>query len=179
MKTLSIIIFFLFSVHLYGQTEKEIVRKRVVKGIIKIRDNFKADTNIKHLTVTLNWHRHQLYQLKLNGDYTFTFDSLNNSFGNLKITSYYYTSDTTLFLGNITPDTIYVDIPFPPVCKYDYSNSNKKCPKCKKEDKVIPIKYGYVEPNDYKNNLKNYKIGGCIVKSCQPRYYCKMDKLDF
>ena len=179
------ILFFFIAIlpfQIRSQDEKstaDFQRTKVITGKIKFRDNCKADTNLTKLNILLEWHRHEYFKTKLDNKFTFKFDSLRNSFGNLKIKSDYYHADTTIYLSSINSDTTFIEIPFPPICKYDYSLKNKKCPKCNKDDKVIPIQYGYSEKEDIKNNMSTYKLGGCITKFCQPHYYCKRDKLDF
>jgi len=49
----------------------------------------------------------------------------------------------------------------------------RKCPKCN-SNKVIPILYGY-PPVDLweKEKRGEVKLGGCIVTSDNPKWYCK------
>jgi len=84
-----------------------------------------------------------------------------------------------MFINPGTNDTTDLEISFPSECKYDSSFVSKKCPKCKKDDKSIPILYGYMDEASIKKDLTTYKVGGCIVTDCQPRYYCKRDNLDY
>jgi len=56
----------------------------------------------------------------------------------------------------------------------------KKCPRCRKNDEVIPILYG--EPTqeameDINRGLR--AMGGCIVDFDSPNWYCKRDELEF
>ena len=56
----------------------------------------------------------------------------------------------------------------------------KKCPKCGKNDEVIPILYG--EPTQEAMDEINrglWAMGGCIVDFDSPKWYCKRDELDF
>ncbi|PHR13722.1 MAG: hypothetical protein COA40_04040 [Aequorivita sp.] len=61
-------------------------------------------------------------------------------------------------------------------CRYNISENNKTCPKCKKENRVIPVKYGLIISS---GNPTDYWPGGCIVFDCQPHWYCKRDKIEF
>ena len=56
----------------------------------------------------------------------------------------------------------------------------KKCPKCHKNDKVIPILYG--EPSEeameeIKRGL--WRMGGCVVDRDSSNWYCKRDRKEF
>ena len=56
----------------------------------------------------------------------------------------------------------------------------KICPKCHKNDQVVPIFYG--EPNQEamaEINRGLWEMGGCVVDSESPNWYCKRDELDF
>ena len=172
----------LFHFGLCGQSKKDSLDKiykgrKVVSGKIIIRDIFKNDPDIAKLTVEANNHRKKKYTIDLKDQLTFRFDSLDFIGWTITVSNQQLNKNTRLYIGGITKDTL-IEIIFPAPCEYDSSFVSKMCPKCKKENKVIPIKYGFVNGPD-KNDLKTYKIGGCIIRDCQPRYYCKRDKLDF
>lgn len=81
-----------------------------------------------------------------------------------------------------------------PICPYENTEQENKCPKCGKKNKVIPIVYGLIS-NVYFVNKKGQKIdkngkkitteekkyysGGCVVSECQPNWYCGRDKTEF
>jgi hypothetical protein len=68
------------------------------------------------------------------------------------------------------------------LCKYDASLNNKRCPVCKKKNKVIPIRYGLlgsIKGDPLKNNGRTFKAGGCKISDCDPHWYCKRDKIEF
>lgn len=74
--------------------------------------------------------------------------------------------------------TLEMGIPYSINCKYDLSKNEKRCPVCKKKDKVIPIYYGLLI--DTKNEEgKKYKSGGCTTTGCDPNWYCKRDNNEF
>jgi hypothetical protein len=178
-----LIIFALFQVGLCGQSHKDSLNKiykspKAVSGKIIIRDIFKSDPNITKLTVEANSHRNKKYSIELKDHLIFRFDSLDFVGWTITVYNKFNNLSTQLYISGITKDTL-VEIVFPAPCKYDSSFVSKRCPKCKKDNMVIPILYGYVRKSSYKDNLKKYKIGGCIVSDCQPRYYCKRDDLDF
>ena len=152
---------------------------KVLQGKIVIRDIYINDTNMAKLKVVISDHRNKKYSLDLKNKLTFRFDSLIGSSWTLSITCDWYHKNTMMFLSPLTKDTTDIEIFFPVPCKYDSSFVSKKCPKCKKDDKAIPIVYGYADPESIKKDLTTFKIGGCIVSECQPRYYCKRDKLDY
>jgi hypothetical protein len=58
--------------------------------------------------------------------------------------------------------------------------SRKNCPKCLKNDKVIPLVYG--EPTHEAMELEKkgeLRLMGCIVYGDDPKWYCKRDRLEF
>ena len=74
--------------------------------------------------------------------------------------------------------TTILNINYPPFCKY--YNSNKECPICKKEDKVIPIIYGLPSNKMAKKAEKGKMIlAGCEITGCDPNWYCKRDEIEF
>ncbi len=84
--------------------------------------------------------------------------------------------DTTIKITVVSNSTTTLAGILPPYCKYDVHEKNKICPKCKKQDKVIPIVYGLsVGPLD----KKNYYYAGCVITYCDPHWHCKRDKLEF
>jgi len=56
----------------------------------------------------------------------------------------------------------------------------KKCPKCQKNDQVVPIIYGEpsqeAEELEMKGELVN---GGCCIGGNSLYWYCKRDELEF
>jgi hypothetical protein len=96
----------------------------------------------------------------------------------------------------IEPDSIqFVKNP----CPYQQKN-NKICPFCKKDDTVIPIVYGLIAEikpkNEDENTIntnglrmtsqdsgkskkKKYKSGGCVIRDCQPYWFCERDEKEF
>ena len=56
----------------------------------------------------------------------------------------------------------------------------KRCPKCLKNDKVIPILYGEPTQEAMKKSEQGlWHLGGCIVDSDSPKWYCKRDRIEF
>jgi hypothetical protein len=109
----------------------------------------------------------------------------------LTISSYSQNEEKTEKI--IEPDSIqYIKKP----CPYQ-DKGNKVCPVCKKDDKVIPIVYGLIaeiKPKDTDENSinvnglritskeikkKKYKSGGCVIKECQPNWFCQRDEKEF
>jgi hypothetical protein len=96
----------------------------------------------------------------------------------------------------IAPDSIqFVKKP----CPYQ-SKQNKVCPICKKSDAAIPIVYGLIANVKYKDKDGNsitanglritsedlkkkqkekYISGGCVIKECQPYWFCERDEKEF
>jgi hypothetical protein len=60
------------------------------------------------------------------------------------------------------------------------STIKKKCPKCQKNDKVIPILYGEPTEEAMKEIKRGFwRMGGCVVFLDSPNWYCKRDRLEF
>ena len=73
-----------------------------------------------------------------------------------------------------------VKFKFPVDCQYNLQGIDRKCPKCHKPDKVIPICYGLpmYDENGNKIGPKCYSAG-CMVSECDPSWYCERDKYKF
>ena len=74
----------------------------------------------------------------------------------------------------------------PVTCEFDKFKNLNYCPKCKKSDMLIPIKYGLDIPqydslgNILNNDTKEYYLGGCVVDVyCHPNKYCKRCDKEF
>lgn len=66
-------------------------------------------------------------------------------------------------------------------CNYDASLRNRTCPRCRKQERVLPIVYGTEDgdptvPNPYP--VKGYQAG-MDVTGCDPNWYCQRDKTSF
>jgi len=88
------------------------------------------------------------------------------------------------------------EIPYSSVCPFS-KNTGNICPVCKKNDKVLPIVYGFTMKIKYRdkngNPINKYgkviskeedekitsKSGGCVVSDCQPNWFCELDQIDF
>ena len=52
-----------------------------------------------------------------------------------------------------------------------------ECPKCNKNDEVLPIVYGYPGPEMMKkSNEGKCVLGGCVIGNDSPNYQCKRCK---
>ncbi|MBZ0327191.1 MAG: hypothetical protein K8F54_06260 [Altibacter sp.] len=79
--------------------------------------------------------------------------------------------------GNLKKDEIFeIEIPVAFSCVYDQSENDKTCPICRKQNRVIPIRYGLVIGN---GAGRKYRVAGCIRTDCDPNWYCKRDKIEF
>ena len=80
----------------------------------------------------------------------------------------------------IRDSATYLLIDYPPPCKYDKSKISDSCPICGKQDKVIPIMYGFPSNGSIKQGRRaKILLGGCEVSGCDPNKYCKRDKVKF
>ncbi len=56
----------------------------------------------------------------------------------------------------------------------------KNCPKCLKNDKVIPCSYGEPPPEEGEREKRGeVRLMGCITWEGMPKWYCKRDRLEF
>jgi hypothetical protein len=70
-----------------------------------------------------------------------------------------------------------IELPYFPTCKYDKTKNNRRCPTCKKKNKVIPIYYGLIGQIGKKKS--NFKSGGCVVTGRDPNWFCERDGTEF
>lgn len=110
-------------------------------------------------------------------DLTFKFQNLNAGDYELMFLPFSQTNylDRSIHIDSVK-STVKIDIDYFYKCRYNISKNNKTCPKCKKQNRVIPIKYGFFISS---NNSQDYWPGGCIIFNCQPHWYCKRDKIEF
>lgn len=59
-------------------------------------------------------------------------------------------------------------------CKYDVSKDNKTCPKCKKQNRVIPVENSFLS-----YDKESFPLGCLRISECEPNWYCKRDKFLF
>ena len=105
----------------------------------------------------------------------FKLDSISLGHHRIRIGMIAY-GDTTVTVnvkGNVN-----VKVTLPPPCKYDSRTNDRRCPKCHKVNKSIPIYYGLIVVAKGQK-LKEHYDGGCDVSYCMPNWYCKRDKLKF
>ena len=60
------------------------------------------------------------------------------------------------------------------------TKKKKACPFCHKTDLVIPVIYGFPSEALFKKAEKgDVKLGGCMMESSNPEWYCKRDNKEF
>lgn len=109
----------------------------------------------------------------------FLIDSIPIGKHKLQISSIEY-GELKLEIEVIEDSTIYIKVLYPLPCNYVRSKKKPKCPICGKKNKVIPIVYGFPSPG-YIKMVKRKKVvlGGCVIKPCQPYWFCKRESLEF
>ena len=73
-----------------------------------------------------------------------------------------------------------LSISYPGLCEYIYPKNYKPvCPRGN-SDSIVNIFYGFPNNKAWKK-AKNglIHLGGCIITDCDPKYYCKIHKLEF
>lgn len=73
--------------------------------------------------------------------------------------------------------TTKLKVKYSPICMY--SETDSICPKCKKNDKTIPIVYGLIILKNKEKDGETVKLGGCVSYGCDPHWYCRRDKYKF
>lgn len=119
-------------------------------------------------------------RLKTSTDFDgyFSIDSIPSGVYELKLISIGYPDSIITNINIITDSIIDLNIEYPPLCKYNYSKDI--CPVCHKKDKTIPIIYGLPGKKLMKMSNKGKAIlGGCVMTSCDPFWYCKRDKIHY
>ena len=114
-------------------------------------------------------------------DGRFSFDTKTIQVLDIKLSSLAYQIDTT-FQNIYTNNDTSLILGIPRNCKYEMSQKNKKCPICNRSDQTIPIVYGDIVFNKKQKrqlDREEIRLGGCVVNSCRPYWYCKRDQKEF
>jgi hypothetical protein len=119
---------------------------------------------------------------KIANDLSFSFERLPSDTFNISITPHPYPPFSGSYTIHLAAgETKNINIPYSSTCPYDKSKDGI-CPICKKNDEVIPIRYGLLADKIDKNkkpNKRKYKPGGCMIMDCQPNWFCERDQKDF
>jgi hypothetical protein len=164
MKTTLTIILLNFCFTL-GISQNSIVKGKIVPVVESEYDFIKE--NVKVLICT----GCDEFATELNSDLTFEFENLEVGTFELWIEPY---SKYSIILesGTLDKDEILIfEIPVAFSCEYDQSENDKTCPICQKQNRVIPVEYGFINSKPQ----KSYTLG-CIKTDCDPNWYCKRDK---
>jgi hypothetical protein len=132
-----------------------------------------ADSNLSFLVrnINFNWETISIRNIQLGLD-TCTNGYIQQNFGFKEVVFHNYT---------LKNHDIYIEINYPPECKYDNNKCDNTCPKCNKTDMVLPILYGFPidEPVMHISKYSDYYPGGCSITGCEPHWYCERDKLEY
>jgi len=163
MRIVNLTIFLLTSaVYSFGQIGS-------IEGLVfdRWRGKGLAGANISLLGTTKNYASDSVGNFKL--------DSIFFGLYRIKVSMVAY-GDTTVTVnvdGHVRTNVI-----LPPPCEYEKRTNDRRCPKCHKVDKSIPIFYGLIVVAKGQR-LKEHYDGGCEISYCMPNWYCKRDKLKF
>jgi hypothetical protein len=133
----------------------------------------KTETGFPGVTVELNQEGKVVYetQTDFDGNYTIKNVKLGAYEFKLKLIGY---QDFVIKDFYISQNRA-LEFIFPNPCK----ESVKICPK-NHTDKLIPIVYGMPGEKLIKKAKKGkVMLGGCIVTDCDPKWYCKVHKIEF
>jgi hypothetical protein len=110
-------------------------------------------------------------------DGVFNIDSLPKGIYQISISYPGYNGGdiTSIINSQDTVIELLIELPFP--CPQGHGSI---CPICKKEDQVIPIEYGIPRKRLVRKAKRGkVKLGGCVIKDCDPDWYCKRDDKEF
>ncbi|MET0637945.1 MAG: carboxypeptidase regulatory-like domain-containing protein [Chitinophagaceae bacterium] len=137
--------------------------------------------------VTLLKSSGRIYQTVTKSDGKFKFKKIRSGMYSIKISGFGI-ADTVFKQVSVSGDTS-MNLIYSVYCRFDKSAGDKRCPICRKDDTVIPIRYGLngvtvpkvgQQALENQNQLKDeFFPGGCLVTSCDPNWYCKRDQLEF
>lgn len=154
-----------------------IAQTAVIKGKLVLRNSgdekFLADT----ILVTLK-SASQKDSAIVDKNLAFTFDNVVSDTVVLSIRPRSYPSNVRYRIVVDERKTENLELEYSPVCEYKRSESDKRCPTCHKRNKVIPVVYGLVIFTK-KRAAKKYYGGGCVVRDCQPNWFCQRDATQF
>lgn len=163
------------------------------KLILKDVENYKS---VSENTFVILKAGKRIDSVKVNHDLSFVFNNLGTDTLRIFISPRTYLTNIIYNLCLKENEIKHIEIPYASVCPYSEGKGNI-CPVCKKNDKVIPIVYGFtmkIKYRDKNGNLtdKNGKIiskeedekvtskqGGCVITDCQPNWFCQLDNIDF
>ena len=164
MKRLKILLFFLIFSNFYSQS---------LKGIIKDSINYKK--TVFNLKLTNNSDGKEYFS-HTNQEGKYEFNDLKNGVYILSIIydNYYLNNKFDIKVNGETKGNFYIS----KYCKYN-ENKNGICPNCKSKENVLPILYGLTTASFMRKNKNKYYFGGCEISGCDPKWFCKKDKLEF
>ncbi|REC49152.1 hypothetical protein [Chryseobacterium pennipullorum] len=165
MRKLVFLFLIIFSTGLWSQS---------LNGII--RDTLKKINSPKFILTLRSTFDKTIYKTNSDEDGRFDFGKVENGKYKLNIieNNDYIRNEYNI---DIKDDTV-VHLVANQYCKYR-ENKNSICPICKTDKNVIPIFYGLVTETFMKKNKSKYYFGGCELTSCNPKYYCKTEGLQF
>lgn len=85
--------------------------------------------------------------------------------------------DTTFNITVGKNETLKLTVNYPPkICPYEKAKSTGICPESNHKDNVVPIIYGLIiMDKEFMKKVENKEVelGGCLVTTCDPKWYCK------
>ncbi|QIG88662.1 hypothetical protein G6R40_02810 [Chryseobacterium sp. POL2] len=165
MKLIYFLFFLIFSTQLIAQK----LNGKIIDSLIK-----RHNTPEFELKLT-NQSNNKIYFQKTNQNQEFEFKELEKGLYKLQILNEEYKENIfKIDLNKNINEIFYVE----KFCQYR-ANKSKVCPNCISENDVIPIFYGLTTGRFMKKNKKKYHFAGCEISNCDPKWYCKKDKLEF
>lgn len=188
MKEKILLCFLFFSFTCFSQTVK-----LTGKLILKDTENYKKVFENTYIILKTST---KTDSVKVDSDLRFAFEDVKVEKIKIFISPRSYPVNT-YYIINLKEDEINnIEIPYSSVCPFG-KNKDNFCPICTKNDKVLPIVYGFLAKINYKDKNGNptdkngkiiskeeseklkYKAGGCVVSDCQPSWFCERDQTEF
>jgi len=165
MRFLYLLIFLITSFHLNAQNLKGEIIDSLTKKFYTPEFELKLTNLVNNKT----------YFQKTNQNREFEFKDLEKGNYQLQILNENYTQNVFQIELDKTLNRIFYIEKF---CKYR-ENKSKICPNCKSDKNVVAIFYGLTTGKFMKKNINKYHFAGCEISNCDPKWYCKKDKLEF
>ena len=163
MKNLQILLFFLIFSNFNSQSLNGIVRDSLNRSQQYFNMKLKNIDNGNEYFSHANFDGKYEFKNIKNGKYILSFTD-----------NYYLNNQFNIEINGKTNIDFYVT-------KYCVYNENKNgiCPNCKSKQDVIPVFYGLTTSKFEKKNRKKYHFKGCEISGCDPKWFCKKDRLEF
>ncbi|MEJ8606727.1 hypothetical protein JSO61_009675 [Riemerella anatipestifer] len=162
-KIQNLILFFIFT----------LIKSQSLNGFIK--DSINIENRVFNLKLkNIETEKEYFSHTEIDGKYEFQNIKNGNYILSIIYNNNYSNNQFKVNVNGITTQNFYLT----KYCRFS-ENKDGICPICKSKQNVIPIFYGLTTRKFMKKNKSKYHFRGCEISSCDPKWYCKNDKLEF